>query len=340
MVVEVNESENAQAQQRRAAEPLVSVIVPVYKVEKSLNRCVESIVGQTYFNMEIILVDDGSPDNSGELCDEWASRDSRIRVIHKANGGLSDARNVGAAAAKGVYVCFVDSDDYVARDFCEALVRLMRENDAELAICGVADVYADHTDVPSEQDVRVLTPEETLSDIFLNRTLMVGVPPRMYPAWLAKEVQEPVGKTHEDSFVVVDFISRVNKVVVDTKPRYYYCHNEGTITSTPKTRARLDLIEAWERNRQLVEEKYPAILPDVMFRCYWAHFDVLDGIMLSGIDDPAKDDIVAYLREHRDDILAHPAVSWRRKFGLRLLLANEGMYRALVRAQNRHIHYN
>ncbi len=111
---------------------LISVIVPVYKVEAYLNRCVESIVNQSYSNLEIILVDDGSPDRCPEMCDVWSQKDKRIKVIHKENGGLSDARNAGMAIATGTYIGFVDSDDWIDRDFYEKLLLTLKENHAQL----------------------------------------------------------------------------------------------------------------------------------------------------------------------------------------------------------------
>ena len=134
--------------------PLISVVVPVYKVENYLDRCVESLLAQTYQNLEIILVDDGSPDSCPALCDEWGKRDEHIVVIHKPNGGLSDARNAGVLAAHGDYIGFVDSDDYVAPDMYESLYAHLVEADADVSICGIADVYFDHTETRAKLSVR------------------------------------------------------------------------------------------------------------------------------------------------------------------------------------------
>ncbi len=126
------------------SESLVSIIVPVYKVEKYLSRCVDSLINQTYKNIEIILVDDGSPDNSPKICDEYASRDSRIRVIHKENAGVSEARNTGIDSAKGDYICFVDSDDYVREDMVERLISPANENNSDMVVAsGYYKVYGD-----------------------------------------------------------------------------------------------------------------------------------------------------------------------------------------------------
>ena len=300
--------------------PLISVVVPVYKVENYLDRCVESLLAQTYQNLEIILVDDGSPDSCPALCDEWGKRDEHIVVIHKPNGGLSDARNAGVLAAHGDYIGFVDSDDYVAPDMYESLYAHLVEADADVSICGIADVYFDHTENPSEIIRTTMTSQEVLSDMLLNKTLTVCVPPRLYPSWLLHKVPQPVGMTHEDSWTVVDFFTKVDKVAVDTTPRYFYWHAEGTITSNPATRARQDLIDAWEHNRRVIEKHFPQIIDDVMFRCYWAHFDVLDGMILSNSPDKKrKEDIIAWLKQHKKGILKHPEVNAKRKIALRAL---------------------
>ena len=321
--------------------PLISVVVPVYKVENYLDRCVESLLAQTYQNLEIILVDDGSPDSCPALCDEWGKRDERIVVIHKPNGGLSDARNAGVLAAHGDYIGFVDSDDYVAPDMYESLYAHLIEADADVSICGIADVYFDHTENPNEIIHTTMTSQEVLSDMLLNKTLTVCVPPRLYPLWLLHKVPQPVGMTHEDSWTVVDFFTKVDKVAVDTTPRYFYWHAEGTITSNPATRARQDLIDAWEHNRHVIEKHFPQIIDDVMFRCYWAHFDVLDGMILSNSPDTKrKQDIVAWLKQHKKGILKHPEVNVKRKIALRALCLSEKLYEKLVFAQNSTVKYN
>lgn len=121
--------------------PKISIIVPVYNVEKYLEKCVRSILAQTFTDFELILVDDGSPDSSGAMCDQFAEQDQRVKVIHKENGGLSDARNAGIEIATGEYLGFVDSDDYIADDMYELLYTNIVKEDADLSICGIYDVY-------------------------------------------------------------------------------------------------------------------------------------------------------------------------------------------------------
>ena len=122
-------------------EDLITIVVPVYKVEKYIDRCVTSILNQTYKNLQIILVDDGSPDNCGKICDEYAKKDNRIEVIHKENGGLSDARNAGINIAKGKYIAFVDSDDYVSNDYIEYMYKILKKENAKISICELQIVW-------------------------------------------------------------------------------------------------------------------------------------------------------------------------------------------------------
>ena len=324
-------------------EPLISVIVPVYKVEAYLDRCVASLVAQTLEDIEIILVDDGSPDRCGEMCDEWAERDERIVVIHKLNGGLSDARNAGIAAARALYVGFVDSDDYADPTMYEVLLRNLLETDADISMCGVADVYANRIETLPQMPRCVMSSEEALSDIFLNKTLLVCVPPRLYPKCLMEAVPAPVGKAHEDSFMLVDLFMNVKKSVVDTTPLYYYCHNEGTITSSSYNARTMHLVEAWERNLALIRAYFPALEQECLFRCYWAHFDVLDDMVLADRSSVNQDDkrrVIAYLKQNKGAIFSHPAVSAIRKIALCALLVSEEAYRRLVVANRKRQHLN
>ncbi len=244
-------------------------------------------------------------------------------------------------AAHGRYIGFVDSDDYVAPDMYKSLYAHLKQTGAEIAICGIADVYSDHTENPAQIIRTTMTSEEALSDMLLNKTLTVCVPPRLYPAWLLHKVPQPVGMTHEDSWTVVDFFTNVSKVAVDTTPRYFYWHAEDTITSNPATRARQDLIDAWEHNRRAVEKHFPQIVNDVMFRCYWAHFDVLDGIILSNNpDESRKNDIITWLKQHKRGILKHPEMSAKRKIALCALCVSVRLYEKLAFAQNSTVKYN
>lgn len=222
----------------------ISVIVPVYKVEKYLNRCVQSIAAQTYENLEIILVDDGSPDNCGALCDEWAQKDSRIKVVHKENGGLSSARNAGVAVATGAYVGFVDSDDYIHPQMYEKLYEALVENGADISICG-CDYVDEETDVPdlnmrtrSPLKKEVLTREQAyriISDIKDGYAFYVTAWNKLYPRRFFDVLQFKEGFIHEDEFFVHYLFGCCSRIATIPDELYMYVQRSGSITKTKVT---------------------------------------------------------------------------------------------------------
>ena len=225
---------------------LISVIVPVYKVEPYLDKCIQSIVDQTYRNLEIILVDDGSPDRCGVMCEAWAAKDNRIKVVHKQNGGLSDARNAGMAIATGSYMGFVDSDDYIAPDMYRLLLERMKADGSDIAACGVEMVYADGT--PN----RMLTPAgshslnnaQAMEAIIRESLLKQPVWYKLYKTDLIRDIPFAVGKYHEDVFWSWQAVARAKKVSIFDAPCYYYLQRSGSIMGSGFSLKRLDILEA------------------------------------------------------------------------------------------------
>ena len=151
---------------------LISIIIPVYKVEKYLEKCINSIIGQTYTNLQIILVDDGSPDNSGKICDKYAKKDSRVEVIHKSNGGLSEARNSGIERAKGKYIGFVDSDDYIKEDMYEVLYNLITRFQADVSICNLYDVVGDEKNIRNiNEGIKEYNRIDILKEVLMDKNI-------------------------------------------------------------------------------------------------------------------------------------------------------------------------
>ena len=256
-------------------EPLISVIVPIYKVEKYLDRCVRSIVNQTHQNLEIILVDDGSPDNCPAMCDEWACRDCRIKVIHKPNGGLSDARNAGMAIATGEYMGFIDSDDYIAPEMYQALINRMMGDSSDIAACGVEMVYEDGT--PSRlltvNGQCVLCTQDALEAIISESWLKQPVWYKLYKSELIRDVPFPVGKYHEDVFWSYQAVASAARVSVFDTPYYFYVQRSGSIMGTSYSLHRLDAIEAKQNRLVFLRNHFPQLLPlgckDLIFSCIY-----------------------------------------------------------------------
>lgn len=239
--------------------PLISIIVPIFNVEEYLNRCVESIVNQTYQKLEIILVDDGSPDNCPHMCEDWVSKDNRIKVIHKENGGLSDARNAGMKIATGEYIAFVDSDDLVSYTFIEELLNAILTTKSDLSACDV-ESFIDDTDVNLSEDavgkVASYTSEQALSQLIKGQGFRAVAWNKLYHSSLLKDEEFEFGKLHEDEFFTYRIIDKCNRLAFVNVPLYKYRQREGSIMSVKSDR-HLDMLEAGLQRLDLLKNKYP-----------------------------------------------------------------------------------
>lgn len=229
--------------------PLISIIVPVYKVEKYLEKCVKSILAQTYKNIEVILIDDGSPDYCPIICDNYEEKDDRVIAIHKRNGGLSDARNAGMAIAKGEFICFVDGDDYVSEDFCELLLSAVLKSNADMAICNYLVVDENGNSIQDKNIHLPIKDECISSQKFIKEYCgkygwyYVIACNKIYKRKLFENVKYPVGKQHEDAFVIHHLVAQCNRIACVKKTLYFYVQRQGSIMSQISVR-NMDLGEA------------------------------------------------------------------------------------------------
>lgn len=253
----------------------ISIIVPAYKVELYLDKCVSSIINQTYTNLEIILVDDGSPDNCPAMCDAWAEKDQRIRVIHKQNGGLSDARNAGMAAATGELMAFVDSDDYLAPDMYEHLYQRMSQDESDISACGVQMVWDDGTPprMLTCQGSCTLNREDAMRAIIEESWLKQPVWYKLYKTALIRDIAFPVGKYHEDVFWSYQAVGRADRVSVSDRVGYFYRQRGGSIMGEGYSLKRLDAVTAKVQRCAYIQERFPALSPlvikDLWFTCIY-----------------------------------------------------------------------
>ena len=237
---------------------LISIIVPIYNVEKYLKKCIESIINQTYKNIEIILVDDGSPDNCGIICDEYSQKDKRIIVIHKENGGLSDARNKGIDIAKGDYLTFIDSDDFVNIDYIEKLYNSIKLNNTKLAQCGISKVNENNEIIEklNYDENYIKTSHEILNELYGKHLIEnVVVWNKMYAKELFKNIRFPVGKIHEDEFTTYKLIYYSKNVAIVSDSLYNYRQNNASIMGRKFNIKRLNLLEALEQRIQFFWDK-------------------------------------------------------------------------------------
>lgn len=229
----------------------VSIIIPVYNVETYLERSINSILAQTYANIEILLIDDGSTDRSPQICDEYAAKDNRIVVIHKKNGGQGDARNHGLDICKGDYISFVDSDDWIEPAYIDELLKTALNAEADIAICELK-----RTRSPEEKRTlkkiyqQCYTPAEAISRLFSKREVsFIGPVCKIYKRHLFKTIRFPVGKYHEDEFFSYLALYSASKIAYTSEILYYYFQRENSTMGTPHP---YDLLEAEEKQFEFI----------------------------------------------------------------------------------------
>ncbi len=292
--------------------PKISVIIPVYGVERYLDRCVESVVRQSYTNLEIILVDDGSPDNCPKMCDEWALRDARIRTVHRENGGLSCARNTGLSVATGDYVTFVDSDDWIAKDIYEYCIMLLKKykkaNAVQFGVKLTSTPNAFITRIPEE--IRIYEGKEILDYYLESSTRKSGgfsVWRCLFEAPTAKRYKFREGKINEDIDYKYKVLRDCHEWVITNKVGYFYWQ-EGNSTSSGKLKAKdFQLYEAAEELYKLTQsETFGNIAFLGKVKKARTPFSLLCRIAVWGISDESlneKDVVKQLVKEHRKNVV-------------------------------------
>lgn len=239
---------------------LISIIVPVYNVDLYLRDCLDSIVNQTYRNIEIIIVDDGSSDNSGAICDEYGSRDNRIKVIHQANSGVSEARNVGLDIAIGDYILFVDSDDWIDKEVCETVLELAIEQNADIVCFGQKEYHlSGNVEVLAVSKPCEIEKTELIKQlVFEYGVIRTGMINKFYSSKLFRNIRFPKGRTYEDVSVFSHVVHLSNKIYVTNVVFYNYIVHEGSIMSNRFQKdGILEIIRASQDRLELLKLYYP-----------------------------------------------------------------------------------
>lgn len=250
--------------------PLISVIVPVYRVEAYLDRCLRSITEQTYRNLEIILVDDGSPDRSGNICDAWAEKDSRIRVVHKENAGAGAARNTALDLASGEIISMIDSDDYIEQHMYEHLYSLMQE-DVDIAECDILET--EQNDIPMDNgtgaSVRVCSREEAMG-LHIRDEIFCQTPPnKLYRRSALRDVRFPVGNLIDDEFFTYRVIGNARRLARSSARMYAYRQQPGSAMHKAFSLKRLQGLEAKVQRLCYLEEKMPSLVYEAKFDLFF-----------------------------------------------------------------------
>lgn len=263
---------------------LISIIVPVYNVEKYLDECIHSLVEQTYTNLEIILVDDGSPDNCPAMCDAWAEKDRRIRVIHQKNGGISTARNAALEVATGEYLCFADSDDYLERTMIEKLYYKLNDGHADIAVCGYYDLYGQKvTSHYAAGDDLFFDDDQKFVSLYEESHVVVWN--KLFAASLFEDLRFEDIYCGEDAFLMVQLFDRAQRIVFLSEPLYYYRYREDSIIHLPITARKFDACLAREKSLNFYAARN---LTKAYSKCLFVYFymlsDLLRSAQIVGID--------------------------------------------------------
>ena len=318
------------------SDKLISIIVPVYNVEKYLKKCVYSILNQSYKNLEVILVNDGSTDNSGKICDELSREDSRINVYHKDNGGLSDARNYGVAKANGEYVGFVDSDDYIDQYMYENLYKAIRKYNTQIAECGITRVYKNNKLRPhydGEEYSLVVDREGYLKEYLENRKVYGAAVCKLLSIDLAKVLKFPDGKVYEDVFYTLELLKKVDKYTLISGNYYYYYIRGNSITTKTFSSRDMDYIEIIDKIGEYTLNNYSKLKEKLFIRQGFAYLSIFNQIIQ--LNDyrqiPEYSILIGKLKNIRSNIIFNKLAPKSLKIAIILLNINEGLYKKVLR---------
>lgn len=319
---------------------LINVIIPVYGVEHYLPKCVDNVLAQSYSNIRVILIDDGSPDECPCICDDYAALDSRVVALHRQNGGLSAARNTGLeylfslnSRERGKYVVFVDSDDWVDSDYIESLYNLIVAHNADIAQCGHYISYSNAREECKNRDhsTKTLTRIEAINSLCRNGVWDVTVWNKLYKMDLFQDIRFPEGKSYEDTATCYLIAAQCNHFVVNMTPKYHYVQRYSSIANGTVWRdSKFDLIEAGDAMADWVQVHYPQLSTAAMEKRVFVRLSTLAQMVNTGHKDAAR------IREMRRFIIANARTvlcdanaSRRNKLGILALMCSYSCYKIM-----------
>ncbi len=286
--------------------PAISVIVPVYKVEKYIHRCVDSILGQSYVDFELILVDDGSPDKCSAICDEYAAKDSRVVVIHQENGGLSAARNAGINWAFGnsdsQWLTFIDSDDWVHSEYLKHLLDAAVKYNVAVSICGYVETEGDALDIDADSsNLKKWSSEDFYVEHNVNATVAWG---KLYKKECFNEIRYPAGRIHEDEFTTYKILFAYENIVVLPVALYYYFSNQEGITKSQWSIKRLDAVDAlFLQIQYFFENGFGKAYFMAVKNASWAVMNASSNVITSDLNESSKKKCLLFLRKKMRKLL-------------------------------------
>ena len=316
---------------------LISVIIPVYNVEDYLHYAIESLGKQTYKNFEIILVNDGSTDDSGKLCDEYSEKYSNVRVFHKENGGLSDARNFGVQKAKGEFITFLDPDDYLEAYSLELLASIQEKHNCEIVSTRVKatelyNVYSNHS--LTEEDIKnviVMDRDVFLEEAFYDKVATVSACGKLYRKSIL-EIPFPKGRIYEDLYIISEHVEKTNKIVHTPIQIYNYYKRQGSIVNSKFTSKQYDFFDAIAYNRQVIREKInnvDKLVTAINAKEVIGSFKIIGSAYKTSISDVYN--IRKIIKENSSDILRNKRISYTFKMKYMLFILSPYLFNIIKR---------
>lgn len=314
----------------------ISIIVPVFNVEKYINKCIDSILMQTFSNFELILVDDGSTDNSGKICDEYLGKDNRIKVIHQKNSGLSCARNVGIENSTGNFLGFVDSDDYLESDMYQILYDDIKHFDADISVCQFYDEYDGKRYFNNRKSKIKRCVFDNISAFKFTvegNFLTVNAVNKLYSRRLFDNVRYPVGKTYEDAFVTPILMFNSKRISYNPSPKYVYVHRKNSITSSEYNPSDFCIIEAYENIFLFAKKNIPSLSYTAYQKCLYSYSSFLDKVILikNFKNKNLINKIIKILKRNSLNILTSNCFSWKKKLKIIFIKINLKLYKFILK---------
>lgn len=320
-------------------DPLISVIVPVYQMESYLAECVDSILAQSYPHFQLLLIDDGSTDRSGAMCDEYAARDSRIQVIHQPNKGLSGARNTGLAHAGGEYIAHIDADDSVEKDYLETLLELCLRHGVSISCCNHLICHEggrQKTRFPAEGEEKLLTRQEACEGVLYHGIPDVSTWGKLMHRSVCEGLTYPEGRVYEDSARIAETLLRTDRIAFTPRPLYRYRIRRDSISRAVFNESKMDFITAVEHMTGLLETAYPELAPGCLRRRTHALLSVRRYFVDCPNElKPRRRELEAAVRKDGPSVLKDPKAPIRDKIAILAVLCGPWVYDALWKLLSR-----
>lgn len=282
---------------------LVSIIIPVYNIEKYVQKCIESVIEQTYKNIEILVIDDGSIDNSSTICKDMAKKDSRIKVYNKINGGLSDARNYGIKKAKGEYLFFIDGDDYIANDCIEVLLKSLIKEKSDIATTQFIRFYEKDKPISVEGHYKTYDTSEALEMLMYQNNCTTSAWGKIYKKELFNQIKYPKGKICEDLPTTYKLFAASKRITIGTHKKYFYLQRENSIIRSKFNSKRAEALSFAREETQFIKENFPSITAAAINREFIEAITIIIAIGKTNKYQSIRDEAIKIAKKYRNTVL-------------------------------------